>query len=102
MLEDLLDQTHAALITGDLATLTALAPKVEAAADDFPRDRAAADRLRRKAERNAALLQAAGRGIRAAHARLAEITQGPVLTTYDARGRRATVAPIDPGAARRV
>ncbi len=92
-LEDLLDQTRDALLAGDLAALAQLGPLVEAQTDSPPRlDAAAARRLRTKADRNARLLQAAGRGINAARERLADITTGPTLTTYDARGRKAAFA----------
>lgn len=100
LLDDLLDQAHAALLAGDLAALGRIAPEVEAAAAQVPRDRAAAERLQRKAERNAALLQAATRGLRAAQSRLLQIAEGPVLTTYDAQGRRATVPSLSPMARR--
>ena len=101
-LEDLIDRVAEALLRGDIAQLARLAPEVEASAGSGPHDRATAERLRRKADRNARLLQAAGRGISAARARLTELARGPVLTTYDARGRRETVAPVDVGPAKRL
>ncbi len=92
-LETLLDQTRDAVLAGDFAALADLAPQVEAEAGDLPRlDAAAARRLQQKAARNAQLLQAATRGIRAAQDRLEEICNGPTLTTYDARGKRAAIA----------
>ncbi|NJS39484.1 MAG: hypothetical protein HC783_11195 [Rhodobacteraceae bacterium] len=92
-LETLLDQTRDAVLVGDLATLADLAPQVSALAEELPRlDAAAAGRLIRLAERNAQLLQAATRGLRAAQSRLTEIVEGPTLTTYDARGQRAAIA----------
>jgi hypothetical protein len=92
-LETLLDQTRDAVLVGDLDTLADLAPRVAALADDLPRlDAAAAGRLIRLAERNAQLLQAATRGLRAAQSRLGEIVDGPTLTTYDARGQKAALA----------
>ena len=91
-LDDLLDQTRDALVIGNLAALADLAPRVAALAESLPRvDRPTAERLRRKADRNARLLQAATRGVRAAQQRLAEISMGPSLVTYDARGRRETL-----------
>jgi hypothetical protein len=101
-LDSLLDLTADALLRGDLAALAGLTEAIEAQADTPPRDRAAAERLRAKADRNARLLQAAGRGVRAARARLGDIATGPVLTTYDARGHRESIAAVDPAAARRV
>lgn len=89
-LEDILDQTHAALLAGDLAALFGLDERLSAVAEALPGlGLATARRLQRKAERNAQLLQAAGRGLRAARARMAEIATGPGLSTYDARGRKA-------------
>lgn len=99
-LEDLLDQAAQALLAGDLASLAALAPRIESA--DLPRDRAAAERLQAKAQRNARLLEAATRGVKAARNRVAEITRGPALTTYDARGQKAQIAPLGLDPARRV
>lgn len=92
-LEDILDQTHAALLAGDLAALSGLDGRLSAAAEAVPvLSLAAARRLQRKAERNARLLLAAGRGLRAARARMAEIATGPGLATYDAQGRKAALA----------
>jgi hypothetical protein len=102
LLEDLLDQVAEALLAGDLAALAALAPMVEAGAAALSApDPANADRLRVRAKRNARLLEAAARGVKAALGRLTEIARGPALTTYDARGLKATIAPIGLAAARR-
>jgi hypothetical protein len=92
-LDDLLDATRDALLAGDLAALTGLGDRVAAEVDRLPvLDARDANRLRFKAERNARLLQAAGRGLRAARDRMAEITSGPSLTTYDKEGRKARLA----------
>jgi hypothetical protein len=102
-LEDLLDRTAAALLLGDLAALAELAPQTEALAETpVALDRSAAERLRVKAERNARLLTAATRGLRSARARMVEIAAGPTLTTYDALGRRSSLAPPPTIAPRRV
>ena len=101
-LDDLLDLTAEALRRGDLAALPDLTEAISAQADTPPRDRATAERLQKKADRNTRLLQAAGRGVRAARARLGDITTGPVLMTYDARGRRESLAASDPIPTRRV
>lgn len=101
-LETLLDQTATALLAGDLAALARLAPEIEAALDAPPPDRASAERLQWKAQRNARLLEAASRGVKAARLRMTEITRGPTLTTYDARGRRAELSPLGLTPARRV
>jgi hypothetical protein len=101
-LEELLDQAHDALLAGDLAALDRIGAGIEPLADTLPaRDHATAERLRQKAERNARLLQAAARGVKAALARLTEIAAAPTLTTYDCRGRRAEVGPMPASAVRR-
>lgn len=100
-LEDLLDQAAAALLAGDLATLARLTPDLESAHVTAANE-AGARRLQRKAERNARLLQAATRGVKAARLRVDEITRGPTLTTYDARGQKALIAPTGIEPARRV
>ena len=63
---------------------------------------ASAVRLQQKALRNARLLEAATRGVKAARLRMTEITRGPTLTTYDARGQKAEIAPLGLTPARRV
>lgn len=100
-LEDLLDAAAAALLSGDLASLARLAPEIESAGITAP-DRASAERVQRKALRNARLLQAAARGVQAARLRVGEIARGPTLTTYDARGQKAQIAPSGLLPARRV
>jgi len=101
-LEDLLDQTHAAVLTGDVATLATLAPKVEAlAGSPGARDAGTADRLLRKARRNLTLLAASAQGVRAAQARFGDILAGPTLTTYDALGRKAAIGSVSPALPRR-
>ncbi len=101
-LEDILDQTRDALVAGDLAALASLAPRVAALADSLADlDPRAAQRLHRKASRNAQLLQAAARGLRAAQGRFGEIVAGPTLTTYDSRGRKEAIAPLSALAPRR-
>ena len=93
-LEALLDQAAAALLDGDLIALARLTPEIEAARID-PTDRASAERLQAKARRNARLLEAA-------RLRLSEFARGPTLTTYDARGQKAEIAPLGATPARRV
>jgi hypothetical protein len=99
-LEALLDQAAKALLAGDFAVLSDLAPRIESASP--PHDRSLLVRLQAKAERNARLLDAALRGVKAARLRAAEIARGPTLTTYDARGRKAQIAPSGLVPARRV
>jgi hypothetical protein len=40
--------------------------------------------------------------VKAARLRMTEITRGPTLTTYDARGQKALIAPLGSEPARRV
>lgn len=88
-----LDAITQAILTGDLAGLSGLTVLLE---EDLTRhqgdlDRESLEAMQKKVDRNAALLRAAQRGLRAAQRRLAEIrgvSQG--LTTYDAQGLRAT------------
>ena len=97
-LEEILDQTRDALLAGDLAALSGLDDRLAAAAEALPAlGLDTARRLQRKADRNARLLQAAGRGLRAARDRMAEIMTGPGLATYDAQGRKALL--VKPGQA---
>lgn len=100
-LESLLDQAAAALTAGDLAALARLTVEIEGARI-APADRASAERLHAKARRNARLLEAATRGVKAARLRMTEITRGPTLTTYDARGHKAQIAASSFAPARRV
>lgn len=100
-LEELLDLAAEALLAGDMARLAALTPEMEQALPP-PCDQITAARLQAKARRNARLLEAAGRGVRAARHRMAEITRGPTLTTYDSRGQKAAIAPVATIPARRV
>lgn len=100
-IETLLDQAADALISGDLTELARLTPQIESV-DVRVADRVSAERLRAKAERNARLLDAAMRGVKAARHRVAEITRGPTLSTYDARGQKAVIAPMSGLPARRV
>ena len=91
-LDDLLDLTRDALLAGDLAALAGLDDRLSAVANALPAlGLATARRLQHKAERNARLLQAAGRGLRAARDRMDEIAAGCGLATYDAKGRKAAL-----------
>lgn len=92
-LEELLDAAHDALLAGDLVALDRIGDGIESLAHSLAEsDSATARRLRDKAERNARLLEAAARGVKAALGRLTEIASGPTLTTYDSHGRRAEVS----------
>jgi hypothetical protein len=92
-LERLLDETHAALLQGRLADLPDLASRTEACLAGLDPAGGLLPRLRLKAERNARCLQAAGRGLRAAHQRLADLrAAGQGHSTYDGQGRRQGLA----------
>lgn len=99
-LEALLDQAAEALLAGDLVALSALSSQIESASP--PQDLGSLDRLQAKARRNARLLEAAMRGVKAARHRVAEITRGPTLTTYDAKGQKAQIVASGLMPARRV
>lgn len=91
-IETLLDLAHGAVMAAQYATLAELGPKLEQALARFDpqRDAILLDRVRRKAARNAACLQAAGRGVRAAVRRIEEVRRtASGLVTYDGKGKRA-------------
>lgn len=90
-LETLLDQVADALIVGDFKSLAKLTPEIEAQVLDAT-DLTLADSLGIKAQRNARLLDAASRGVKAARLRLNEVVQGPTLTTYDSHGQKAQIS----------
>lgn len=99
-LEALLDSAAAALIAGDFDALARLTPQIESLDLGTP-DRKTAEILQAKALRNARLLDAASRGLKAAKHRMSEVTRGPTLTTYDARGQKAQISPLANVAVRR-
>ena len=85
-----LDRVYQVLRSGKLEGLAAATQALEAELARLdPLDAAGLDLLRHKAQRNAACLDAAARGVRAARRRLAEIrTIETGLGTYDDKGRR--------------
>lgn len=85
-LEAFLDQAASALIAGDFDALSRLTPHIESF-DLADVDRRTAQILTEKSQRNARLLDAAARGIKAASQRYSEVVRGPTLTTYDSRGQ---------------
>lgn len=99
--ENVLDQTYSALLQGDLAQLSRLTADLTSFQELRPVELGAAERLRRKAERNQRLLRAAAQGVRTARGRLAEILTGPALTTYDAKGQKASVGKVAAGQPKR-
>jgi hypothetical protein len=90
-MERLLDQMHTAILTADFGALGPLAQALELALAGLDRpNQALLQRISHKAARNATCLQAAGRGVRAAVRRLAEVRQNAAgLVTYDGAGKRA-------------
>jgi flagellar biosynthesis/type III secretory pathway chaperone len=92
-LDRLLDEERAALLSGNLAALPTIVVRKEALSSGLAiaAPSPAARRLRRKAERNAELLAAAGKAIRGVIRRMAEIrsANGP-LKTYGCDGTQQT------------
>ncbi len=96
--EQLLDEMHAAILVADFPTLGQLTPLLEASFAGLQRpNEAVLLRISRRVARNAACLQAAGRGVRAAHRRLTELRQNASgLMTYTGAGKRAQYAAPGP------
>jgi hypothetical protein len=90
-IDTLLDQMHAAILVADFAALGQLAAALEDALEMLKHpDQHFLQQISRKAARNAACLKAAGRGVRAAMRRVAEVRQTAAgLVTYDGAGKRA-------------
>ena len=89
---DLLDQIHSAILIADFAALERLTPAFShiMATVQGTREAGLLTQIKSKAERNAACLMAAGRGVRAAQRRVAEIGDAASgFATYDGRGKRA-------------
>ncbi|MBL4917007.1 hypothetical protein [Szabonella alba] len=104
LLETLLQETHTALRRGELSRLADLTRRTEQALQDLPAapSERAVQHLRALAARNAACLEAAGRGIRAARRRLAEIRDAQAgMRIYDDQGRSRLIAPGEGRLARR-
>lgn len=102
-LERLLDRIYGAVMAGDLSQIGAMGAEVEGLLADLPRlDATLAEKMRQKATRNAACLQAAARGVRAARRRISEIRAAQAgLATYDGQGKRMDLAQNDGQLARR-
>jgi len=102
-LETLLDEVKSAVRIADFARLAQLAPQLETALANLAATapRQALERLKRKAESNAALLDAARRGTRAARRRVEEVRRAAQgLQTYDNRGKRADFTTVSHPAGR--
>lgn len=94
----LLDDIHAALIRHDYPALAPLGRALEAELDapSTPLDARGIELIRKRATRNAQVLSATSRGIKAALRRLADVRQvARGMVTYDRSGRHETP---DPGA----
>lgn len=93
-LETLMDTLHAALRAGQIEQIADLVTQIEEKlAEVSPADRHLLRRLQAKANSNGQLLEAAGRGIRAAQRRIAEIAAvRSGLATYDRAGQRQEAA----------
>ena len=104
-LETLLQDLHSALRLGEFGHLGELTRSIEAAVQGLSGaalSETAARHLRDLATRNAACLEGAERGIRAARRRLAEIRAVQAGTrTYDDQGRSQLIAPAAGRLARR-
>lgn len=94
-LEAVLQDVYLALRAGDLARLEELCTRTEVALARISGapDARMAERLRHLAQRNAACLDAAARGIRAARRRVVEIRDAQTGTrTYDGNGQCQLIA----------
>lgn len=94
-LEAVLQDVYLALRAGDLARLEELCTRTESALARLSgsSDARMVERLRDLARRNAACLDAAARGIRAARRRVAEIRDAQTGTrTYDGNGQYQLIA----------
>jgi len=97
-LEIILQEVYRALREGEFSRLDDLSNRTEAAMSQLsgPLDGDSAKRLREMARRNAACLDAAARGIRAARRRLADIRDAQSGTrTYDGLGQRRLIGRTD-------
>ena len=94
-IDALLEDERTALLSGDLAALGGIAERKEALVAALAKSRPEGEALRalrRKAERNAELLEAATKGLRSVTRRVAEIRRanGP-LKTYGRDGTQQTL-----------
>ena len=96
-LDDLLDQERAALLAGQLGTVTRLLDRKVALIDrldaDPPGARDQLAGLQDKVMRNQTLLEASLKGIRAVSSRLAAMRRVQRdMQTYDSQGRKTAIA----------
>ncbi len=90
----ILDDMHAAILSGDFENLTRLVPLLEAAHAQIESDgHPSPATVLQKAERNALCLQAAIYGVKSARRRVADIADAARgFTTYDRVGGKATLS----------
>lgn len=85
-LEQLLARVGPAINAADFDALKSISAMLETV--QIPADPATLHHSAKQARENEVLLQAAVRGLRAAHRRIAELGRGHSLTTYDGTGRK--------------
>lgn len=86
LLDALLAELGEAARSADFARLNAISAMLETV--PIPTDRAVLLRSARLSGENRVLLDAAAKGLRAAHRRLNEVSDGQRLQTYDGAGRK--------------
>lgn len=86
-----LDDLARALREGDFSAVGFLAGQADSILGHLPADAASLRRIRDAGARNAGLLTAAARGIRAARQRLQDRAHTARITTYDSLGQRSEV-----------
>ncbi len=98
-IDTLLDEERAALLKGDLESVTALVTRKEALIDRLnaqaPQPRNVVSPLREKVLRNQALLDGALEGIRNVASRMSALRRNRRnLETYDRTGRRSEISSV--------
>lgn len=93
-LADLLEREHAMLLAGRITDLERLTQEKTRLIDQVvtTRDHRGLVKVRKLAQRNARMLEAAGKGIQSVKQRIASLREGPKpLSTYGADGQKSTV-----------
>ena len=103
VLEAVLDEAAFALKSGNLHRLSDLSDQAEVAIGGIGRPNGRpVERVRDKARRNAALIEAAIKGVKAARQRAKDLSATGQFTTYDATGHRNQVGLVPLPTTRRV
>lgn len=103
LLETVLDESAVALKSGNLRRLNDLADQADVAIVGTGRpNEISVERLRDKAQRNATLIAAAIKGVKAARQRAKDLSATGQFSTYDATGQRNQVGLALLPASRRV